>query len=72
MIDEEFDPTKESREVWQARMVRVSVQLERAGQPLTGAETQRLVRRGKYCEELQGKNLKAQVDWLKTEFSRVL
>eukprot|EP00969_Alexandrium_andersonii_P318712 14078437-Alexandrium_andersonii.AAC.1 len=32
MIDEEFDPTKKSREAWQARMVRVSVQLERAGQ----------------------------------------
>eukprot|EP00969_Alexandrium_andersonii_P028798 1257534-Alexandrium_andersonii.AAC.1 len=70
MIDEEFDPEKETREVWQARMFRVSVQLERAGQPLTDAEKHRLVRRGKYCEELRGKSLKEQVDWLKTEFSR--
>eukprot|EP00969_Alexandrium_andersonii_P214255 9461471-Alexandrium_andersonii.AAC.1 len=30
MIDEEFDPETETREVWQARMVRVSVHLERA------------------------------------------
>eukprot|EP00969_Alexandrium_andersonii_P143648 6351815-Alexandrium_andersonii.AAC.1 len=60
MIDEEFDPAKESREAWQARMVRVSAQLERAGQPLTDAEKQRLVRKGKYCEELRGKSQKEQ------------
>eukprot|EP00969_Alexandrium_andersonii_P104777 4623016-Alexandrium_andersonii.AAC.1 len=53
-------------------MVRVSVQLERAGQPLTDAEKQRLVRKGKYCEALRGKSQKEQVGWLKTEFSRVL
>eukprot|EP00969_Alexandrium_andersonii_P036819 1613738-Alexandrium_andersonii.AAC.1 len=60
MIDEEFDPAKESREAWQARTARVSVQLERAGQPLSDADKQRLVRKGKYCEELQGKSLKEQ------------
>eukprot|EP00969_Alexandrium_andersonii_P274407 12127814-Alexandrium_andersonii.AAC.1 len=70
MLDEEFDPAQESREEWQARMARVSVQLERAGRPLTDAEKQRLVRKGKYCEALQGKSQKEQVDWLKTEFSR--
>eukprot|EP00969_Alexandrium_andersonii_P032169 1405047-Alexandrium_andersonii.AAC.1 len=53
-------------------MVRVSVQLERAGQPLTDAEKQRLVRKGRCCGDLRGKSLKEQVDWLKTEFSRVL
>eukprot|EP00969_Alexandrium_andersonii_P206978 9144488-Alexandrium_andersonii.AAC.1 len=53
-------------------MVRVSEQLGRAGQPLTDAEKQRLVRKGKYCEALQGKSQKEQVDWLKTEFRKVL
>eukprot|EP00969_Alexandrium_andersonii_P344016 15205337-Alexandrium_andersonii.AAC.1 len=53
-------------------MVRVSVQLERAGQPLTDVEKQRLVRKGRYCEDLRGKSRKEQVDWLKAEFSRVL
>eukprot|EP00969_Alexandrium_andersonii_P125797 5561621-Alexandrium_andersonii.AAC.1 len=60
MLDEEFDPTKKSREEWQARMARVSAQLERAGRPLTDAEKQRLVREGKYCEALQGKSQKEQ------------
>eukprot|EP00969_Alexandrium_andersonii_P009481 414484-Alexandrium_andersonii.AAC.1 len=53
-------------------MVRVSVQLERAGQPLTDAEKQQLVRKGRYSEDLRGKSRKEQVDWLKREFSRVL
>eukprot|EP00969_Alexandrium_andersonii_P347624 15369759-Alexandrium_andersonii.AAC.1 len=53
-------------------MVRVSVQLERAGRLLTDAEKQRLVHKGKYCEALQGKSQKEQVDCLKTEFSRAL
>eukprot|EP00969_Alexandrium_andersonii_P301993 13349514-Alexandrium_andersonii.AAC.1 len=53
-------------------MVRVSAQLERAGQPLMDAEKQRIVRKGRYCENLRGKSQKEQVDWLKTEFSRVL
>eukprot|EP00969_Alexandrium_andersonii_P164833 7286307-Alexandrium_andersonii.AAC.1 len=70
MLDEEFDPAKESREAWQARIVRVSVLLERAGRPLTDAEKQRLVCKSKYCEALRGKSQKEQVDWLKTEFSR--
>eukprot|EP00969_Alexandrium_andersonii_P289263 12785621-Alexandrium_andersonii.AAC.1 len=60
MVDEEFDPAKDSREAWQARMVRVSVQLERAGQPLTDAEKQQLVRKGRYCEDLRGKSRKEQ------------
>eukprot|EP00969_Alexandrium_andersonii_P038646 1693907-Alexandrium_andersonii.AAC.1 len=72
MLSEEFDPTKESRESWQARVLRVSTQLERAGRPLTEAEMEKLVRKGKYCETLKGKNQKEQVDWLKSEFGRVL
>eukprot|EP00969_Alexandrium_andersonii_P021144 923744-Alexandrium_andersonii.AAC.1 len=60
MLDEEFDAAKESREAWQARVVRVSVQLERAGQPLADAEKQQLVRKGKYCEALRGKSQKGQ------------
>eukprot|EP00969_Alexandrium_andersonii_P136215 6026669-Alexandrium_andersonii.AAC.1 len=53
-------------------MVRVSVQLERAGRPLTDAEKQRLVRKGRCCEDLRGRSPKEQVEWLKAEFSRVL
>eukprot|EP00969_Alexandrium_andersonii_P307422 13589680-Alexandrium_andersonii.AAC.1 len=49
-----------------------STQLERAGQSLTEAETEKLVRKGRYCETLQGTSQKEQVDWLKLEFSRVL
>eukprot|EP00969_Alexandrium_andersonii_P319807 14129127-Alexandrium_andersonii.AAC.1 len=60
MLDEEFDPATESREECQARVVRVSVQLERAGRPLTDAEKQQLVRKGKCCEALQGKSQKEQ------------
>eukprot|EP00969_Alexandrium_andersonii_P033791 1477057-Alexandrium_andersonii.AAC.1 len=60
MLSEEFDPTKESRESWQARMLRVSLQLERSGQPLTAAETEKLVRKCKYCEVLQGQSPKEQ------------
>eukprot|EP00969_Alexandrium_andersonii_P212273 9373801-Alexandrium_andersonii.AAC.1 len=53
-------------------MLRVSVQLDRAGRPLTEAEMEKLVRKGKYCDTLVGKSQKEQVDWLKSEFSRVL
>eukprot|EP00969_Alexandrium_andersonii_P252720 11168811-Alexandrium_andersonii.AAC.1 len=53
-------------------MLRVSSQLERSGQPLTAAETEKLVRKGRYCEFLQGLGPKEQLDWLKNEFSRVL
>eukprot|EP00969_Alexandrium_andersonii_P267104 11803971-Alexandrium_andersonii.AAC.1 len=60
MLDKEFDPAKGSREEWQARMVRVSVQLERARRPLTDAEKQRLVRKGRCCEDLRGKSQKEQ------------
>eukprot|EP00969_Alexandrium_andersonii_P149998 6632764-Alexandrium_andersonii.AAC.1 len=72
MFSEEFDPTKESRESRQARMLRVSLQLERSGQPMTEAEMEKLVRKGKYCEVMKDKSPKEQLDWLKSEFSRVL
>eukprot|EP00969_Alexandrium_andersonii_P014961 654038-Alexandrium_andersonii.AAC.1 len=53
-------------------MLRVSLQLERSGQPLTEAETEKLVRKRKYCEVLTGQSPKEQVEWLKSEFSRAL
>eukprot|EP00969_Alexandrium_andersonii_P280215 12388030-Alexandrium_andersonii.AAC.1 len=53
-------------------MLRVSLQLERSGQPITAAETEKLVRKGKYCEALQGQTPKEQLEWLKFEFSKVL
>eukprot|EP00969_Alexandrium_andersonii_P165263 7304232-Alexandrium_andersonii.AAC.1 len=53
-------------------MLRVSLELERSGQPLTAAETEKLARKGKYCEVLQGQSPKKQVEWLKSEFSKVL
>eukprot|EP00969_Alexandrium_andersonii_P262027 11584080-Alexandrium_andersonii.AAC.1 len=53
-------------------MLRASAQLDRAGRPLTEAEMDKLVRKGKYCETLLGKSQKEQVDWLMSEISRVL
>eukprot|EP00969_Alexandrium_andersonii_P050502 2218268-Alexandrium_andersonii.AAC.1 len=32
---------------------------------------EKLVRKGRYCETLTDKSSKEQVDWLKSEFSRV-
>eukprot|EP00969_Alexandrium_andersonii_P228629 10097786-Alexandrium_andersonii.AAC.1 len=58
MRNEEFDPAKESRESRQARMLRVSTQLERAGQPPTEVEMEKLARKGKYCETLKDKSQK--------------
>eukprot|EP00969_Alexandrium_andersonii_P338413 14955976-Alexandrium_andersonii.AAC.1 len=53
-------------------MLRVPLQVERAGRPLMEAEMEKLGRKGKYFETLLGKSQKEQVERLKSEFSRAL
>ena len=72
LVDLDFEPGKETRDEWQARVMRIGNQLARMGQPLTEEEMEKVVRKGKYVETIHKMSEKEQKDWLKTEFGRIL
>ena len=71
-IEQEYDPAQESREDWQSRVLRGVAQLERFGQALTEDESEKLVWKARYAEDVHGMDLSVQVSSLKKLFGDVL
>ena len=72
ILEQEYDPEKESREAWQARVLRAAMQMGRLGQPVAEYDLEKIVRKGGYCEAVRGMTSASQTAWLKTEFGHVL
>ena len=72
VLEQEYDPEKEDREAWQARVLRAAMQMERLGQPVSEYDLEKIVRKGGYCEAVRGMTLAGQTAWLKTELGNVL
>ena len=72
ILEQEFDPSKETKDQWQSKLLRGVARLERLGHPVSEEELEKLIVKGKYAEEVAGLNLSAQVGRLKTLFGEVL
>ena len=72
LLEQEYDPAKETKDQWQSRLLRGVAQLERFGTPLPDDDIEKLIVKGSYAEELAGLDLQKQVHALKRMFSEVL
>jgi hypothetical protein len=71
-LRQEFDPSKETRVVWQARVLDLVGQLTAMGFVVPESDMEKTVRKAGYAEQVQGKSMAEQVVYLKAEFSRIL
>ena len=72
VIEQEFDPARESKDQWQQKVLRGVAQLERLGHALKEEDIEKIIVKGSYAEEIGGKDLKGQVQYLKAAFAEVL
>ena len=72
MLEQEYDPDRESRETWQSRIMRGIAQMQSLGNPLSDEDIERIVIKGSYAEKLKGLDLNQQLTALKRAFGEVL
>ena len=71
-LDEEYDPTKMSKERWQAALAEIAGQLIARGYVLNDDDLKTISYRTTYSEMMQGLTLAQQAALLKSEFGKVL
>ena len=72
MLEQEFDPDRESRETWQSRIMRGIAQMQALGSAMNDEDIERIVVKGSYADKLKGLNLQQQLKTLKRAFGEVL